>query len=96
MRNVLDQRIAQCEAFQTAQPGAKIDYVVQHGLEGINLGILQLVDGQTLGIEITEGAIKRRGEKIADIPSLDVLKSNDVLIAHLNATTNLQVVSLDL
>jgi hypothetical protein len=95
MPKILEDQISQCEHAASALGGLTLRQQLLQGLEGERIGIIRLLDGQTLGIEIADGCISREGKKITEIPSLDVIRTSEALIEHLNNTTDLRVVSLE-
>lgn len=65
------------------------------GVEGFNIGMLYLKDGQSLFITVDQGVISRDGEKIADIPSLLVLETPESLTQHIQDSTGWEVDRLE-
>ena len=64
----------------------------------LHIGFARLRTNETLALEVrasSEGIeIVRFDQRIADVPNLEVLRTREALVAHLNATTELDVVRI--
>ncbi len=92
----LGQLIAECECATERLPHLTLDNLLRRVLEDTAIAFVRLDTDETLGLKVSKGCVTDcNGNKIADVPHLDVLKSPEAFIEHLRRTTTLNVRSVE-